>query len=179
MKSLIAYFSRKGDNYVGGRIVNLPIGNTETAAKMIQKLTDGDVFKIATLKEYPSDYHECTEEARKELRQNARPELSGRVERLEDYHVIFLGYPNWWSTMPMAVYAFLEAYDFSGKIILPFCTHEGSGMGHSESDIKKLCPNAKVLKGLAIIGGSVQGAEKEIANWIQKVGDSSKDSALR
>ena len=80
MKSLIAYFSRKGDNYVGGRIVNLPIGNTETAAKMIQKLTDGDVFKIATLKEYPSDYHECTEEARKELRQNARPELSGRVE---------------------------------------------------------------------------------------------------
>ena len=179
MRSLIAYFSRNGQNYVGGRMMNLPIGNTEVAAKMIQKLTGGDAFRIDTVKEYPSDYQKCTEVARQELRQNARPEYSGRVEKMDQYDVIFLGFPNWWSTMPMAVFTFLEAYDFSGKTILPFCTHEGSGMGHSESDIKKLCPNANVLKGLAIVGGSVQGAEKEIANWIQKLGDISKDSPLR
>ena len=170
MKSLISYFSRKGNNYVGGRIVNLPIGNTEVAATMIQKLTGGDAFRIGTVKEYPPDYQKCTEVARQELRQNARPELSGRVERMEDYGAIFLGYPNWWSTMPMAVCTFLEAYDFSGKTILPFCTHEGSGMGHSESEIRKLCPNANVLKGLAIFGGSVHKAEKEIAAWIRESG---------
>ncbi|HVN31555.1 MAG TPA: flavodoxin [Thermoanaerobaculaceae bacterium] len=169
-KSLIAFFSRKGNNYVGGRIVNLPIGNTEVAAQMIQKLTGGDLFRIATAKDYPSDYEETTDVARQELRQKARPELSGRVDNMGDYDLIFLGYPNWWSTMPMAVFTFLEAYDFSGKTIIPFCTHEGSGIGHSESDIKKLCPNAKILKGLAIRGGSVQRAVNEISAWLRELG---------
>jgi flavodoxin len=89
---------------------------------------------------------------------------------MESYDVIYLGYPNWWGTFPMAVFTFLEAYDFSGKTIIPFCTHEGSGMGGSERDIKKLCPGARVEKGLPIKGGSVQGAEKEISSWLQKLG---------
>jgi flavodoxin len=169
-KGLIAYFSRKGNNYVGGRIVNLAIGNTEVAAQMIQKLTGSDVFRIDTVKGYPSGYDETTDVVRHELRQNSRPELAGRVDNIGDYVMIFLGYPNWWGTMPMAVYTFLEAYDFSGKTIVPFCTHEGSGMGHSESDIKKLCPNANVLKGLAIEGGSVQEAGKGIAAWLRESG---------
>lgn len=169
-KCLIAFFSRKGNNYVGGRIVKLPIGNTEVAAQMIQKRAGGDLFRIETVKDYPSDYEETTDVARQELRQKARPELAGRVDKMADYTVIFLGYPNWWSTMPMAVFTFLEAYDFSGKTIIPFCTHEGSGMGHSESDIRKLCPKAKVLKGLAITGGSVQGAGNQIATWLRELG---------
>ena len=139
-KSLIAFFSRKGNNYVGGRIVNLPVGNTEVVAKTIQKLAGGDLFRIETIDAYPSDYDEATEVARRELDQNTRPRLAGSVANLGEYAVIFLGYPNWWGTMPMAVFSFLEAYDFSGKTVVPFCTHEGSGMGHSESDIRKLCP---------------------------------------
>jgi flavodoxin len=169
-KSLIAFFSRKGNNYVGGRIVNLAVGNTEVAAETIQKLTGGDLFRIDAVKPYPSDYEETTEVARQELRQNARPELSGRVGDMGDYGVIFLGYPNWWGTMPMAVYTFLEAYDFAGKTILPFCTHEGSGMGHSESEIRKLCPGATVLEGLAITGGSVHRAGDQIAAWLRASG---------
>ena len=170
MKNLIAYFSRQGDNYVGGSLKNLPVGNTEVAAKMIQKLTDADIFRIATVKEYPTDYTKTTEVARQELRQNARPELSRDVDNLDGYDVIFLGYPNWWGTMPMAVWTFLEKHDLSGKTILPFCTHEGSRMGHSESDIKKLCPHATVLNGLSIRGGSVRGAEKEISTWLRESG---------
>ena len=170
-KRLIAYFSRAGNNYVGGKIMNLPVGNTEVAAKMIQKLTGSDIFRIDTIKAYPADYTETTDVAKQELRQNARPELSGHVDNMADYSVIYLGYPNWWGTMPMAVFTFLEEYDFSGKTIIPFCTHEGSGMGRSESDIKKLCPDAKVLKGLPIIGGSVQEAENDIADWLRKLGE--------
>ena len=169
-KSLIAYFSRKGNNYVGGNIVNLPIGNTGVIAKKIQELTGSDMFQIKTVKSYPDDYTETTNVARKELKENARPELTETVNDMDLYDVIYLGYPNWCGTMPMAVFTFLESYDFSGKTIIPYCTHEGSGMGSSERDIKKLCPNAKVLSGLAIRGGSVTGADKELANWLKKPG---------
>lgn len=169
-KSLIAFYSRRGNNYVGGRIVDLPVGNTEVAAKTIQKLTGGDLFKIDTVKEYPADYNETTEVARQELRRDARPELSARVEKMADYDRIFLGYPSWWGTLPMAVCTFLEAYAFSGKTILPFCTNEGSGMGRSESDIRKLCPDAKVWKGLSLQGGSVQEAGNDISAWLREAG---------
>jgi flavodoxin len=166
-KLLIAYFSRKGDNYVGGRIVNLPIGNTEVAARTLQQLTGGDTFRIDTVKPYPADYTETTEVAKQELRQQARPALMARVDRMSAYDILLLGYPNWWSTMPMAVCTFLESYDFAGKTILPFCTHEGSGMGRSEGDIRKLCPGAEVLKGLPIIGGNVQNAEATLSAWLR------------
>lgn len=167
-KCLIAYFSREGNNYVSGRIVNLPIGNTEVVANMIQEMTGGDVCRIDTVNFYPEDYTETTNVAKEELYASARPELTSHVEDMNSYNVIFLGYPNWWGTMPMPVFTFLEEYDFSGKTIIPFCTHEGSGMGHSESDIKKLCPNTNVLKGLPIRGGSVNGAKKDVSNWLEK-----------
>ena len=168
-KSLIAYFSRKGNNYVGGSIVNLPIGNTEVIAKKLQKLTGSDIFQIRTVKSYPEDYTETTNVAREEQRENARPDLTETIDNLNSYGVIYIGYPNWYGTMPMAVFTFLERYDFSGKTIVPFCTHEGSGMGSSERDVKKLCPNAKVLSGLAIRGGSVDRADKDITNWLKKL----------
>jgi flavodoxin len=169
-KLLIAYFSRKGNNYAGGRIVELPVGNTEVVARMIQQRTNGTLFKIDPVKPYPADYEKTTEVAQKELRENARPAITAHVDRMAEYGIVILGYPNWWNTMPMAVFTFLEADDFSGKTILPFCTHEGSGLGRSERDIQKLCPKANVLKGLAIRGSSVQGAEKEIAAWLRKSG---------
>lgn len=166
-KILIAYFSREGNNYVGGSIVNLPVGNTEVAAKMVERLTGGELFKIDPVKKYSGDYTACTEEAQKELRANARPELTAYPESVGQYDTVILGYPDYWGTMPMSVWTFLEKYDFTGKTILPLCTHEGSGMGRSESDIKKLCPGANVGKGLAIRGGSVKGAESEIEHWLK------------
>jgi len=166
-KSLIAYFSRKGNNYVAGSIVNLPIGNTEVIAKKIQKLTGSDIFQIKTVKSYPEDYTETTNVAREEKRENARPELTEIVDKMDSYDLIYIGYPNWYGTMPMTVFTFLESYDFSRKTIIPYCTHEGSGMGNSERDIKKLCPNAKVLSGLAITGGSVDRADKDVATWLK------------
>ena len=165
-KCLIAYYSRRGNNYVNGQIRNLTVGNTETAAKMIGEITGGDLFHIDTVKTYPEDYTETTEVAQKELRENARPELTAHLEKMDSYDVIFLGYPNWWGTMPMPVFTFLEEYDFSGKTILPFCTHEGSGLGRSERDITARCPKATVLKGLAIQGTRVKDAEKEITSWL-------------
>ncbi|HTP03807.1 MAG TPA: flavodoxin [Nitrospirota bacterium] len=168
-KCLIAYFSRNGQNYVSGRIVDLKVGNTEVVANMIQKITGGDIFHIESVIAYPKDYTETTEVAKKELRAKARPKLTGRVENMKAYDVVFLGYPNWWGTMPMPVYTFLESYDFSRKTIVPFCTHEGSGLGHSENDIAKACPKATILEGLAIHGTSASSAGSEVSSWIDKL----------
>lgn len=168
-KVLIAYYSRRGNNYRNGEIVDLKVGNTEVIAGKIKVLTGGDTFYIETVKPYPTDYHETTRVAQKEQKENERPAIKGKVANMFDYDVIYLGYPNWWGTMPMAVFTFLESYDFSGKRIVPFCTHEGSAMGHSEQDIKKICPKAIVLKGLAIRGSNVQDADKAVENWIKTV----------
>ncbi|MZQ96271.1 MAG: flavodoxin [Acidaminobacter sp.] len=169
-KILIAYYSRKGQNYVSGAIKDLKVGNTAVAAEMLEALTGGDLFEIDTVAAYPLDYKEATEVAQKELRAGARPALTAQVAGMEDYDAIILGYPNWWGTMPMAVYTFLEAYDFSGKKILPFCTHEGSGLGRSEKEIEKLCPDAAVLKGLAIHGTGVVGAGQALEKWLKQAG---------
>lgn len=167
---LIAYYSRKGQNYRGGDIVDLQVGNTEVAAGMIRGMTGGVLLHLETVKKYPMGYAETTDEAQKELRQKARPELKDMPASLDGYDVVFLGYPNWWGTAPMAVFTFLESYDFSGKTIVPFCTHEGSGMGRSESDIRRACPGATVPDGLAIRGGTVRGAEDGIRRWIEATG---------
>ncbi|MBP1909204.1 flavodoxin [Methanolobus bombayensis] len=168
-KCLIAYYSRKGNNYVSGKIVNLPVGNTKVVGDMIREITGGDVFQIDTVRPYPKDYTATTNVAKKELNENARPELTSHVESMQSYDVIFLGYPNWWGTMPMAVCTFLDEYDLSGKTIVPFCTHEGSGMGHSENDIAKLCPKVTLLKGLDIHGSRVSAAKKDIESWLNKL----------
>ncbi|WP_089610645.1 flavodoxin [Dehalobacterium formicoaceticum] len=166
MAQLIVYFSRAGNNYVNGAIKNLPVGNTEIAAKMMQELTGGDLFKIEPLVKYSADYNECIAEAQADLKRDARPELEAYPDSLNNYDTIYLGYPNYWGTIPMAVFTFLEHFDFTGKRIKPFCTHEGSGMGKSESDIKKLCKGAIVEKGLAIHGAKVNDAQAAIKKWI-------------
>lgn len=165
-KTLIAYYSRRGQNYSNGRIVDLQVGNTEVVARMIAAATGGDLFEIDTVKSYPVDYTETTEVATQELRADARPELRHLLESIDEYDTIYLGYPNWWATFPMAVATFLESYDFEGKTILPFCTHEGSGMGRSEAHIARLATGATVANGLALRGSGVAGAEREVNNWI-------------
>lgn len=167
-KKLIAFYSRADDNYVNGLIKTLEVGNTEVAAGIIKELIGADLFKLEQLKPYARDYNECIAQAQADQRQNARPDLKSFPETLDEYDVIYLGYPNYWSTMPMAVFTFLEHFDFSGKTIKPFCTHEGSGLGSSLSDIKKLCPAAKVEKGLAIHGGSVKRSRKDIEKWVRE-----------
>ena len=164
-KILIAYYSRKGQNYVNGSIKNLTKGNTERVAEFIQQAVGGDLFEIQTVKEYAVDYTRCTEEAKEELRAKARPELKEYPDSLDSYDTIFLGYPNWWGTMPMACYTFLEKYDLSGKTIIPFCTHEGSGMGGSEREIKKTCPEAVLKKGLPIHGAEAAESAAEVSAW--------------
>lgn len=166
MASIIIYFSRKDENYVNGMIKNLAIGNTEIVAGMIQKLTGADIFKVEPIQPYSKNYNECIAQAQADQNRNARPELKNYPENLEQYETIYLGYPNYWGTMPMVLFTFLERFDLNGKTIKPFCTHEGSGLGHSIEDIKKLCPTAIVEKGLALHGGSVEKSEKELDKWI-------------
>ena len=168
-KSLVAYFSRKGNNWVNGRVINLTFGNTEVIAKMINEIVGGDLFHIDTVKQYPKGYEETTKVAKQELKNNARPELTDHVLDMNLYEVIFLGYPNWWGTMPMALHTFLESYDFSGKTIIPFCTHEGSGLGSSVKNIEKLCPKAEVINAIAFHGGSVKNAREGVEKWINQI----------
>lgn len=166
MARLVAYFSRAGSNYVSGAIRHLPIGNTEIAAKRIAELTGADLFKIEPVTAYSEDYSECIEEAKRDLKREARPELKAYPERIGQYDTIYLGYPNYWGTMPMAVFTFLERFDFSGKTIKPFCTHEGSGMGRSEADLRRLCGGAAIGAGLAIRGCEVKDAATLIRQWL-------------
>lgn len=169
-KTFIAYFSHTGENYFGGSIRNIDKGNTEIVAEIAQKLTGGDLFEIKTVTQYPVNYKECCDVAAAEGKSNARPQLQSSVPNLDAYDTVILGYPCWWGTMPQAVFTFLESADFSGKKILPFCTHEGSGMGRSESDIKRLVPKASVKKGLAIVGSACKESESELKNWLKANG---------
>ena len=164
-KILIAYFSRAGENYVNGDIKNLPRGNTEIVAEFIQKAVGGDLFKIETVKEYPADYTECTVVAKDELHAQARPELKNYLDSVAEYDTIFLGYPCWWSYPPMAVATFLERYNFAGKKIIPFTTHEGSGLGSSVSFIKKLAHGAEVKASLEIHGAAAARSESQAARF--------------
>ena len=166
-KSLILYFSRAGNNYTNEGIKNLEIGNTEVIANYIKEFTDADLFKIDPINEYPEDYMECTEVAQKELNDDARPELKEYIEDISEYDVIYIGFPNWWNTMPMPVWTQLEKLDFSGKTIKPFVTHEGSGFGKSLNDLKKLCSGAKIDDGLSIQGSFVSDSEKKVKHWVK------------
>lgn len=166
---LTVYYSRKGQNYWNGSIKDIEKGNTERVAEFIRKAVGGDLFEIETVRTYDEDYYVCIDEAKQELRENARPELKKYLESLDVYDTIFVGFPNWWGTCPMAVFTFLEHYDLSGKRIIPFCTNEGSGMGSSEWDLKKICKGAKVERGLSIHGAEAAQSEAKAAAWAKEV----------
>ena len=169
-KTLIAYFSRADENYFGGAMRYVKVGNTEIAVNLMKEMTGADTFKIEMKNPYSPVYMTCIDEAKKDLRAKARPELVSMPESINEYDTIILAYPNYWGTMPMAVFTFLEHYDFSGKTILPLCTNEGSGMGGSERDIKRSCPGAVVKSGLPITGSSAANSREAVKRWLSANG---------
>ncbi|MBN2266873.1 MAG: hypothetical protein JW725_00835 [Candidatus Babeliaceae bacterium] len=152
---LIAYFSHSG--------------NTREIANQIHKNVGGDIFEIVTVKPYPSDYNKVVNQARQELKDDYKPELKTKVENMQSYNVVLIGYPNWCSTIPMPVAKFLSEYDFSGKTIVPFCTHEGSRLGRSVIDIAKICPMSNISDGLEIRGSEVRNAQRKVSEWLRKI----------
>lgn len=168
MKSIVIYFSRAHENYFKGKLRNIEIGNTEVVAKKIQEQLGCDSFKIVPLQEYSNDYNECIEEAKEDLERKARPELKEYLDSLESYDRIYLGFPNYWGTMPMCVFTFLEHYDLSDKEIYPFVTHEGSGFGQSLRDLKRVCQNSKIKDGIEIFGSKVYESDDDLAKWLKE-----------
>ena len=169
-KTLIAFFSRADENYFGGTMRYVKVGNTEIVCNDMKDMIEADIFKIEMKNPYSPVYMTCIDEAKKDLRENARPELSNYLESIDEYDTVILAYPNYWGTMPMAVVTFLERYDFGGKTILPLCTNEGSGMGSSERDIKKYAPGAEVKSGLPITGSQAANAKASVEKWLGKNG---------
>ncbi len=149
-KILVLYFSQSG--------------NTEAVANIIHNEVGGDIVKLETVQTYPSDYNELVDYAQKEQKQNARPELKTKIDNIEQYDTIFLGYPNWWADMPMPLYTFLDEYDLSGKTIAPFITHGGSGLSGTPDKIKKEEPNATVTEGLAVSGSNAKNSGSTVKN---------------
>lgn len=166
-KALIAYYSRPEENYVSGSLVFLKEGNTKVVAELISRHIEADLFEIEQLKPYSRHYNECTDQAQSDLRRGARPELKVYPDSLDEYEDIYLGFPNYWSTMPMAVFTFLEKCDLRGKRIHPFITHEGSGFGRALEDLKKECPHSIIGEGLAIHGSKASQAEPQIISWLE------------
>ena len=155
-KILIAYFSRADENYQVGYVEK---GNTQVLAEAVVEATGGELFRIETERPYPKEYRETTEVAKREQNEGARPKLKSTPPDIGPYDVIFLGYPNWWGDMPMAVYTFLESYGsgaFAGKRIIPFCTAAGSGLSGTVGTIGKLCPGATVNNAFTMLGAEAQ-----------------------
>lgn len=169
-KILVVYFSRTGEEYGIGKITK---GNTAIVAEMIAAKTGADIFELKAATPYPDEYEACTELAKKELESNVRPAFVANVDNLAQYDTIFLGYPIWWGALPRVMMTFLERNDFSGKTIIPFCTHGGSGLAGTEHEIKDACPKAEILSGLAIVGKTAQNdsaaAEKEVDDWLKSL----------
>ncbi|MDE6627152.1 MAG: NAD(P)H-dependent oxidoreductase [Lachnospiraceae bacterium] len=155
-KILVAYFSHSG--------------NTKGIAEEIQKKTGADIFEITTVNEYSSDYNTVLDEAKAEQNDNARPELSAKVENMEQYQTVIIGFPIWWGDMPMALYSFLDEYDLSGKTVLPFCTHGGSGLCGTDKNVQQEEKDAKVAEGLAIKDSSLDDAGGDIDQWLKNNG---------
>lgn len=170
MKTLIAFFSRADENYFGGAMRYIKVGNTEIVCNLMKEMIPADTVKIEMKEPYSPVYMTCIEEAKKHLREKARPELVRYPDSLDEYDTVILAYPNYWGTIPMAVATFLERYDFTGKTILPLCTNEGSGMGGSERTIKQCAPGADVKKGLPVTGSYAAESGESVRRWLKANG---------
>lgn len=166
MKILTVFFSMKGETIAPGmKVVNLEKGHTNVAAEYIQQAVGGDLFEIETVKTYIADHMKMIYEAKEELEKVVRPELKGYPENFGAYDTVFLGYPNWWNTLPMPVVSFLGHFDWTGKRVIPFNTSEGSGLGKSVAWIRELCKGATVEDGAGFIGSRVDDSQAEISAW--------------
>ena len=168
--TLIAYFSMKGQTIGPGmKIINVEKDNTAYVAEFIKDVVGGDLYEIKTKKKYSPDHMKLIYEAKDEIERGERPELIDLPESIARYDTVFLGYPNWWATLPMPVVSFLEHYDWTGKRVIAFCTSEGSGFSHSVDDIKKHCKGANVEKGIHIIGSTAAAAREQVTAWAKKI----------
>ena len=169
-KMLVAYFSLAGEQYGVGVIEE---GNTSIIAHMIAEQTGADLFEIKAVNPYPTSHSELLDVSRKEMSDKARPEIADTVDNMDDYDTVFIGYPNWWGDMPMIVYNFLESYDLSGKTIVPFCTHGGSGLSGTERTIKNIT-GGTMKDGFAIPGTTAQNdrdtAKSKVTEWLKEGG---------
>ena len=166
---LVSYFSLAGEQYEVGVIEK---GNTEIVAEMIVDATGADTFKIESTEEYPTTYDGLLDISRQE--EDDPPEIAGTVDNMDDYNTIFIGYPIWWGDTPTIIKVFLQSYDFSGKTIIPFCTHGGSGLAGTDRTIGELCPDSTIGEGLAIRGSTVQNdrdsAKESVTKWLSDNG---------
>ena len=164
--AIVIYFSRADENYSVGYITE---GNTAVLAGMVADITGADTFEIVPTERYPEEYQACCDQAQAEQRASARPTYVGEVD-LADYQTVYLGYPIWWGKLPMCVYTFIEAHDWDGKTIHPFCTHEGSGVSGTDSELKRICAGATVEKALNMTGTRAQtkrdDARADVEKWL-------------
>ena len=167
-KTVVIYYSRRGQNYVNGLIEDLKKGNTEIVAEYIKDAVNADLFEIETVKEYSKDYTTCTQEAQAELRNNERPELKKYLDSVEEYDNIVVAGPCWWGTYPCAVFTQLERLDFHGKKVFPIMTHEGSGMAGAPAALRKYCKGASVGQGLAIHGADALSSRETVTRWAKE-----------
>lgn len=162
-KVLVAFFSHTGENYGVGNITK---GNTHIVAEMIAEKTGGELFEIVPVKDYPTEYTPCTEVAQKEKTANARPAIKADKD-IADYDTIYIGYPIWWGDAPMPVYTWIEKHQWQGKTVIPFCTHEGSGLGSSPELIGAACKGATVGKGLEMHGTVAQKEQAKAKKLVE------------
>ncbi len=169
-KVLIVYFSRTGENYNVG---NVEVGNTAIMASYMKEYLKADSFEIVPVNKYPDSYDECLSVATKEKNEDARPAIESKLDDISKYDTVFIGYPIWWGSIPQIVYTFMEEYDLSGKTIIPFNTHEGSGDAGTYNTIKNKLTKSNVnINGLALQGKVArtdEGKEKTI-NWLKELG---------
>ncbi|WNY23538.1 hypothetical protein MmiHf6_08470 [Methanimicrococcus hongohii] len=155
-KILIAYYSRSG--------------KTKSVANIIQNIVNGTVVEIIPEEAYPTDYNTVVDQAKKEISSGFKPALKTKIDNINDYDIIFIGSPNWWSTIAPPITTFLSEYDLSGKTVVPFATHGGGGDGHMIPDLKALCPNSKVLESICIRDNDAEKSESKISDWLKKIG---------
>lgn len=169
-KILTVFFSMKGETYMaGGRIEDLEKGNTHVCAEYIQQAVGCDLFEIETTKAYSKDHFEMIEEAKVEMQSGEKAQPKRWLDNLEDYDVIFVGYPIWWGTYPPIINTFLEHYNLEGKTIIPFSTSEGSGLLNTVAELREVCKGATVTEALAIRGSQARKSGKTVSEWARKM----------
>lgn len=166
-KALIIFFSHAGENYAVG---NIEVGNTKVVADFIKDYTHADQFEVVAEKSYDMPYNDLIKVAKEEQNKGEKPAFKGSVDNMSDYDVVFVGTPIWWGTFPQVMFTFFDKYDLNGKTIIPFTTHEGSGLGSVVNDLKKIYPNAKYEKALAIKGTDARTSKERVEKWLKELG---------
>ncbi len=164
-QTLVVYYSKPGETYTPDGIINLKKGNTQEVAERIQKLTNADIFRVETVKAYPDSHDKLIAVAKDELNAGARPAIQGDID-ISKYDTVYIGWPCWWGTLPMCMFTFIEKHDWTGKTVIPFTTHEGSGFGSGLRDLRNAVKGATVTKGLSLRGTAARTSDAQIEKFV-------------